>query len=618
MISVIQVNDTYQIRFRYDPDLVTIMKSIPGKQWCPEIKAWTIPTARLGFLLNKVKGTVYEPQIQIHSFEKINMNAPLLGVESIPNIDVLADYRYRVQDGYHPYKHQVDSLKFAVWRYTHGLKSGFLLADQPGLGKTLQICNIALWMREHIGLKHCLIVTCVNSAKYNWKDDIEKHTNGQEDPYILGTRLITRGIRKGQENLVGGGEEKLDDLVTGLKYGSKGEDPLPFFLILNIEAFGTKRAIPGKKKKEHVITNQLIRLLNSGYIGMVALDEIHENAGMSSTQGKELLRLKKNCPEGIQWYPMTGTPITSRPTDVFLPLRLVDGHTSDNYNMWCQRFCLYGGFDGKDIVGYKNIDVLKDMLQPNMLRRLKEDVLDLPPKIYFTEYIDNSSYQRNLYLHYEADLVDHIQEIKKAMNPASKFLRLRQINGSPEIVDTALPVDNVYLSRNAKMHRVLELVDEIVKRGEKVIIFSNWVEPLRTLYHFVKLKYKVCCFTGTMDEDTRQKHKEVFIKNPNYPVMIGTVGALGTSHTLTVATNVIFYDVPWSPSQIQQCEDRCHRPGTKHSVNVYTLVVRDTIDEKVHRILSRKEGTANYIVDDELDLRNHPEIVDLLLGGNIK
>lgn len=117
-----------------------------------------------------------------------------------------------------------------------------------------------------------------------------------------------------------------------------------------------------------------------------------------------------------------------------------------------------------------------------------------------------------------------------------------------------------------------------------------------------------------MSADEREKHKQAFISDPSRRVMIGTIGALGTSHTLTVARNVIFYDSPWNPADIEQAEDRCHRPGTTNSVFVYSLITKGTVDEKVHQILNKKEGTANYIVDNELDLHSHPELFDLLLS----
>lgn len=605
MISVIQNMDIYEIRFPYDKDIIDIIKQVPGRRWEPSQKIWTIPKARLGFLLNGFKGTTYESDIVVSSNEDINVNASINDQNPIPEIDI-SEYNYRIQDGYNPYKHQIDSLKLAKWRYENGLKSGFLLADQPGSGKTLQIANIALYMHENYDVKHCLIVACVNAAKYNWQEDIIKHTNGQEVPYILGSRLK----RDGSVRLNGSSDDKLEDLTEMKMYGKKGKDPLPFFIILNIEA------IRMRKGKVYPISNRLVDLINSGEIGIIALDEIHRNCSMSSLQGKELMKIKKKVAAAdIQWYPITGTPITSKPTDVFLPLRLVDGHEINSYYSWCQNFCVYGGFGGYEIVAYKNIPMLKNMLQPNMLRRLKKDILDLPPKIHFTEYIENTKYQKDLYNIVANELREDRSEILMALNPMSKLLRLRQVNGSPELVDTSLTVDDKYLSKNAKLARLLDLVDEIVSNDEKVVIFSNWVDPLKPIHKFLKARgHKVCCYTGTMSQEDRQKHKQVFINNPSYKVMIGTVGALGTSHTLTVARNVIFYDSPWNPADIEQCEDRCHRPGTNQSVNVYSLISKDTVDDKVHQILSKKEGTSQYIVDNNLDIRNHPELLDMFIS----
>ena len=603
MITVTQHEDQYEIRFPYDQELVELVKNVPGRSWHPETKCWSIPLARLGFFIAQVKGTKYEPQVQIYSKEDLNINASIDESNKVPDVDI-SDYTFRVQKGSTPFKHQVDTVKFCKWRYENGLKSGFLLADEPGAGKSLSAMNMAFFSRQKYGLKHCLIIACVNGAKYNWVDDILKHTNGEEIPYILGTRHH----RDGSEKYDTDSAAKLDDLILLKKYGKRGTEALPFFLIMNIEA------IRMREGKRYPLAERLIELINTDYIGMIALDEVHHGVSMQSLQGKKLLDVKKKTKQ-IQWLPMTGTPITSKPTDVFLPLRLVDGHSSSSYYNWCQNFCVYGGFGGHDIVGYKNIAELKNMLQPNMLRRLKKNILDLPPKIKHTEYVENTAYQAKLYHKINEELLSDRDQIRHALNPLSKFLRLRQVNGSPELVDGLLDISaKDYLSKNAKLSRLLELIDDILSNpDEKIVIFSNWVEPLRTLYTFIKKSYKVCCYTGTMSQEDRELHKKTFIENPEYRIILGTVGALGTSHTLTVARNVIFYDSPWNPADIEQCEDRCHRPGTTQSVNIYTLITKDTVDETVHKILSRKEGTSQYIVDNNLDLHNHPELIDLLL-----
>jgi SNF2 family DNA or RNA helicase len=198
------------------------------------------------------------------------------------------------------------------------------------------------------------------------------------------------------------------------------------------------------------------------------------------------------------------------------------------------------------------------------------------------------------------------------------MLRLRQINGSPELVDEDLIVDNEYIKKNAKLQRLLELVEDITKREEKVVIFSNWVEPLRTIYKHLALFYKVCCFTGTMKETERQKHKDVFLNNPEYKIMIGTIGALGTTHTLTAANNIIFYDEPWTAADRNQAIDRIHRIGTSKSCNIYTLISKDTIDDRVHSILYSKAMISDFMVDDKIDIYNNPELFDILMGKTKK
>ena len=209
---------------------------------------------------------------------------------------------------------------------------------------------------------------------------------------------------------------------------------------------------------------------------------------------------------------------------------------------------------------------------------------------------------------------EHQDSILESMNPLTEMLRLRQVNDSPELIDNTIQVDDDYITKNAKLARLLEIVDEIVERGEKVVIFSNWVESLKPVYKILSQRYKTACFTGSMSEESRQKHKRVFINNPNYKVMIGTIGALGVNHTLTVANNVIFLSEPWTAADKTQAEDRCHRISTNRSVNIYTLLSKGTIDEIVHKIVYDKEDISNFIVDGKIDLRKNPELFAKLLG----
>ena len=609
MITAVQNQEVYILYFNYNPDIITLVKNVPGRKYVPEKKYWTIPLDRLGFLIAQLQGTPYEQQFRVISAEHINENTTMDASGTIPDID-LSEIPLYIKDGEHFFQHQLDFMKYAIDRQSRGIYSGFLLADQPGLGKTLEAMNLALYNKRFNGIKHCLIITCVNSAKYNWVADIKKHTNGKYTPYLLGSR---KKKRKGGIRLEGSSEEKLEDLLHGYMYNDDTCNPLPFFLIMNIEA------IRYKKDRKYQIRDRLIKLINSGYIGMVILDECHTGISPGSSQGYCILETKrKTANTKIEWLPMTGTPIVNKPTDLFTPLKLVDGHSYTNYKSWCENFCIYGGFGDRVLLGYKNMPQLKQMLQSSMLRRLKSEVLDLPPKIHIIEYVEDTPYQAQLYKTLVDETAKKRDKILAAINPRAEFIRLRQISGSPELVDKSIVVNKAYLSKNAKLTRLLDLVATIVENDEKVIIFSNWVEPLRTVYKFLASKYEVCCYTGTMKAEVREEHKQRFRTDPNCRILIGTVGALGPSHNLPEASNVIFYDLPWNPATMEQAEDRAYRPETKQALTVYSLISRGTVDEVVYNIIMTKDGLSKYLVDNELDIKNNSKLFDLLIGAAVQ
>lgn len=604
MIQISQNNDVYEIRSKYDPTFIEIIKSIPGRRWLPDPKVWTIPLDKLGFLLNAVVGTDYEDALQINSQEYLGVNQTFDKTKTIPDVDI-SKVKFYVEDGKELYQHQKDTMKYALYRDQTGRHSGFLLGDQPGLGKTLSVMNLALHRKLTRKDKHCLVICCINTAKYNWYEDIIKHTNGEQIPYLIGTRKNRKGVES-----IRGSKEKLDDLLTLKKYGQKKNgEKLPYFLIINIEA------IRYKEGRKYPIADRIIELINEGKINMIAVDEIHKNCSPTSNQGKQVLKIKKQTGKKLEWIPMTGTPITKSPLDCFLPFRLIDAHDYSSFYLWSQNFCVYGGFGGHEVIGYKNMPQLKAMVQDNMLRRLKKDVLDLPPKIHITEYVENTPYQQRLYAQVRGDMLAQKGVLQASMNPLAQFIRLRQVNGYPEVIDKNLsPTSKYYLSKNAKMKRILEIIDLHVSQGEKVVVYSNWVEPLRTLYRYVSKKYKTCCYTGTMSDADKEKNKRVFTTNPEYMVMLGTIGALGTSHTLTVAHVEIFFDEPWNATDKEQAEDRCHRISATEPLMIYTMLTTGTVDDRVHNIVYTKDGIAKYIVDDDLDFKKHPELFDLLLS----
>lgn len=598
-INVIESDNVYEISFQYDPSVIELIKNVPGRRWNSEEKLWTIPSSNLGMLLNQFKGTMYEHSLNVYSSENIDVTPSLDVSVKIPDVDI-SDFEFQVAEGMNPYKHQLDFIKYA----SNKAGKGFLLGDDMRLGKSLEVLNLALYRKQHnSNFKRCLIICNIATSRFNWIDDINKHIHSGECGYILGSRIKRNGDITYKDS-----KEKLEDLELNRTYGKKGSDQLPFYIITNVES------IRYKAGKSYPIAEAIIDMVNAGEINMIAIDEVHVNMSPQSMQGKVISKIFKDTLGNVEWIPMSGTPVTKSPIDLYLPLKLVKGHSFKSYWAWCQHYCIYGGYGNHDIISFKNIPEIKIMLQMNMLRRLKSQVHDMPPKNRIIEYVENTGYQKKLYKEHQLDLMSRREAIIHSMNPMTELLILRQINGSPELVDKDIEIDSSYVKYNAKLQRLLDLIHEIVDiRQEKVIIYSNWVKPLQTLYKFISKEHKVCCFTGTMKEEVRQKHKRVFINNPNYKILIGTIGALGTAHTLTVANNVIFYDEPWNPDIRTQAEDRIYGLNTTKTANIYTILTKDTVDDRVHNILANKQMISDYMIDGDMSIRKNPQLFDMLL-----
>lgn len=442
-----------------------------------------------------------------------------------------------------PYSYQMESFLYSK---DH---TKFLLADEQGLGKTKQALDIAVSKKEQ--MKHCLIVCGVNELKWNWVHEVAVHTN--EHAHILGFK----------DGKIGSVHDRLLDLQ------SKHDE---FFLVTNIETL-----------RDVKIQEYIKILCTCGVIGMTIIDEIHKCKNSTSMQGKAI-----HCCCTYYKLALTGTPIMNAAIDLYNVLKWleVENHSLTQFK---NHYCIMGGFGGYQIVGYKHLDELQNRLDKYMLRRKKEDVLDLPPKIYTNEILEMDNGQTKIYKEVEQTIQENIDKILLLPNPLTALIRLRQATGNPDILTT-------HKVNNVKYKRMEELVEEVVNNGGKVIIFSNWskvIEPAAQLLE----KYNPACITSEVknkDEVLRE-----FKENADCHVILGTIGCLGTGFTLNEANTVIFLDEPWTSADKQQAEDRCHRIGTKGTVNIITLICKDTIDEKVHNIVNSKQELSSKVVDNK-------------------
>ena len=559
------------VSFEYDSNLVSIIKSMGTRVYIPEKKTWEIPESAVPMLMSR-----------LHDYDVL-----LRGEMRHETPDSHAQLPPGFVFTTKPYKHQMEGV---IYGLEH---ESFLLGDDQGMGKTKELIDLAMCRKQTDGLKHCLIICGINGNKYNWADEVKIHS--REDSWILGTRFTKRPPIKMIE---GSTKDKMEDL---------NNIPHQFFWITNIETLrgGSFKEKQGKRTvMRFPIAEKIQELCDKGIIGMIAFDEAHKAKNPDSQQGKALLSIDCKGPK----IPMSGTFVLNNPLDLYLPLRWA-GFETHSFYAYKQHYCTMGGFGGKEIVGYKNLDELRSMVSKVMLRRVKGDVLDLPPKVHTIEWVDAYPEQKSLYKDVRDQVRDNIDKVKVHPDPLSEMLRLRQVTGYPGILSSTV-------TKSAKMDRMEELVEEEVSVGGKAIIFSNWSEMTNVIRHKLK-KYNPAYITGEVGSVQRMEEKDRFQNDPNCKVMIGTIGALGTGFTLTAAQLVIFVDEPWNRGIKDQAEDRAHRIGTRGTVRVVTILTRDTVDEGVYNLVQKKGKMADLLVDGKVDGKNVDSVLSYLLtfGG---
>lgn len=476
------------------------------------------------------------------------------------NNKIPSDFAFKLK----PFSHQKQAIEFAL------NTPKFLLADEQGLGKT-KSCIDAETIRVHNGgAGKCLILCGINGSKWNWEKEVK--TNSNLTACVLGSR-----VNKNGRAVVGSTKDKIEDLMNPAH-----------FLITNMETL----------RDEQFLKN-VQALLKSGYLQTVIFDEIHRCGNPQSQQGKGLLSL--SAPNMVA---ISGTPILNSPMDAFSVLKWL-GKETHSMTAFKKHYCIMGGFGGNEILGYKNMSELKGRIQEIELRRLKVDCLDLPPKVHTDELLEMSATQRKVYNEVLMDLRANIDKIKLSPNPLTQILRLRQATGWTGILSSGLR-DSV------KFDRAEQILDEVSQNGGKCLIFSNWVEVLNPFIERLQ-KYNPVIMTGQFKKDVVGQINK-FQNDPKCKVCIGTIGFMGTAHTLTAANTVIFLDEPWNKGTKEQAEDRAHRIGTKGTTNIITLRCKNTVDERVAKIIETKGMFADFLVDGKTVSKDRSSLVEFLLS----
>jgi SNF2 family DNA or RNA helicase len=407
--------------------------------------------------------------------------------------------------------------------FIHKAAGRALIADEPGLGKTVQAIAYA---RLH---KLKTIIVCPLSVVITWRREIAKFTG-------LTPCVWTTDGREGRTNAQ--------------------------FHIINYDAVRKVADELVKQKYDLLICDEATYLKNR-----------------NTLRAKHILgnwQQRKKFP-GIQTKYvifLTGTPVMSRPIEAFALLSFIDKQRFNNFFHFVQR---YGGWRGE---AAKNLLDLHDRTKDLVIRRKKEVVYpELPKK------------QRNdLYVELTKDERQKYNELLQEMFGKWRHDRRPSIQHMPKIQGWLI---------QRKLPRLIQMVDEFMDNDKSILIFCNYLEPLRQLKEHYGNKAVV--FMGDMNVKERQVALDALISKKAqvgcFSLKAGGMGIDGLQHAIDT---VVFLDCDWVPANHEQAEDRTHRIGQTNKVQAYYMICEDTIDEHMRDILKEKQEIADLIVDGQL------------------
>jgi SWI/SNF-related matrix-associated actin-dependent regulator of chromatin subfamily A-like protein 1 len=322
----------------------------------------------------------------------------------------------------------------------------------------------------------------------------------------------------------------------------------------------------------------------TGYGGYI-FDESHYLKTYGAQRTKAAIKIVRRASKDAPVLLLTGTPVASRPAEYVAQLDLL-GQLDSFGGRWgfYRRYCdaHRDKFGQWRLDGHSNLEELNSTLRSTCyIRRTKEQVLtELPPIFESTMYFEGSERGKRDYDAAEADLGAWLEQNGRTNNAPEQIARISVLRR---------------LAAEAKLPGVFELIDEMVESGRKVVIAAHH----RDIVNAIATRYGGLKIQGGMSVAEVEEAKRRFQENPveDSPAIALSIEAAKTGHTLTAAQDIVFVELPWTPADVQQTYSRLHRIGQIGSVRVTYALMADSIDEDIHRAISRKEQVVAGAVD---------------------
>jgi len=465
----------------------------------------------------------------------------------IPKAAIIKDNKVEIAEiDYSKYAHRppLDHQRTAIEELLKNKK--FILADDMGLGKTTSTIIASL----ETGAKKILII-CPASLKINWQREYQLYS------------------------------DKTSYVCEGKNYSEDAE-----IVIINYDII----------KNFHDSKAHKNSLMLKSKFDLVIIDEAHYIQNVQAQRTKLINDLATNV--NRLWL-LTGTPMTSRPINYFNLLSLVDSPVAKNWMAYVVRYC--AGYQFRvgprkvwNVMGASNLEELRDRTAATILRRLKEDVLDLPEKIITPVYLRlRSKNYEELMGEYYNWYEKNPEESKNLSIQFTKLVQVRQ------------------LIADEKTQHTIELAENIIEQGKKVIIFCNFTHSLDIIYrHFGKAAVRL---DGSTSKTQRQEAIDKFQEDEKIKVFVGNIKSAGTGITLTSGEAVIMNDLSFLPSDMAQAEDRAYRYGQKNNVLVYYPLFENTLEGIIYDIVNNKKRIIATVMGD--GAQDETNIVEEILNS---
>lgn len=297
---------------------------------------------------------------------------------------------------------------------------------------------------------------------------------------------------------------------------------------------------------------------------------------------------------------LSGTPIQNNAIDLYSQYRFLDPTVfGTNFYAFRNRYAIMGGFDRRQIVGYKDLDKLIQKEHSIAYRVTKEEALDLPEQTFLTQYITLEGKDKQLYNKIKRDSFAELENGGQITAPTvlTKLLRLQQFTGGFIQADEGTRPEFVFKGKINALEDILD--DYVISAEKKLVIFCRFRPEIDLISESLrKKKIRFASIYGDIKIEDRGPIVDDFQNNPETKVFLAQIDTAGLGITLTAADTCVYYSENFNYAAYSQSLARIHRIGQKNRCTYIHLVVEHSIDETILKALAKKEDLAKTVVDD--------------------